>query len=73
MTVALWIVAGLLALAFLVAGLAKLIQPRAKLEIRMGYVADFTDVQLIFAAQQIKRRGKPGERRARSRLEVGFA
>jgi uncharacterized membrane protein len=53
MTIALWIVAGLLALAFFVSGLSKLIQPRAKLEVRMGYVADFTDAQvkLIGAAE----------------------
>ena len=41
MQVFLWIVAGLLALAFLAAGVMKLTQPREKLASAMGWVEDF--------------------------------
>ena len=41
MQVFLWIVAGLLALAFLAAGAMKLTQPRDKLAASMGWVEDF--------------------------------
>ena len=49
MNIALWIAAGLLAVAFLAAGVAKLVQPREKLATNMGWVEDFSDgpVQLI--------------------------
>ena len=47
MNVALWIVAGLLALAFAAAGAMKLAQPRAKLAASgMPWVEDFTDGQV---------------------------
>lgn len=47
MTIALWIVAGLLAAVFLMAGLAKITTPRPKLaEKGMTYVEDFTDGQI---------------------------
>jgi len=46
MNIALWIAAGLLAAAFLVAGLLKLVTPHAKLEQRMGWVSDFTQNQV---------------------------
>lgn len=42
MQVFLWIVAGLLALAFLAAGGMKLTQPREKLAASMGWVEDFS-------------------------------
>ena len=42
MNIVLWIIAGLLALAFLGAGLMKLSQPKEKLEARMGYVKDLS-------------------------------
>ena len=42
MNIALWIIGGLLALAFLGSGLTKLLQPKDKLEARMGYVKDFS-------------------------------
>jgi uncharacterized membrane protein YphA (DoxX/SURF4 family) len=42
MNVLLWIVAGVLAAAFLVAGLTKLTQPKEKLAARMGWVEDFS-------------------------------
>lgn len=43
MNVVLWIVAGLLAVAFLGAGLMKLVQPKAKLQASgMGWVEDFS-------------------------------
>lgn len=42
MNVFLWIVAGLLALAFLGAGAMKLSQPREKLAASMGWVNDFS-------------------------------
>jgi len=41
MDVVLWILAGLLALAFLGAGLTTLVQPQEKLAERMGWVEDF--------------------------------
>ncbi|MFH5823880.1 DoxX family protein [Georgenia sp. AZ-5] len=44
MNVALWVVAGLLAAAFLAAGFMKLAQPRPKLVAAgMGYAEDFSD------------------------------
>jgi uncharacterized membrane protein YphA (DoxX/SURF4 family) len=42
MNVVLWIVAGVLAAAFLVAGLTKLTQPKQKLAAQMGWVEDFS-------------------------------
>ena len=42
MNVVLWIIAGLLALAFLGAGLTKLVQPKEKLAATMGWVDDFS-------------------------------
>jgi len=42
MNVLLWIVAGVLAGAFLVAGLTKLTQPKEKLAGQMGWVEDFS-------------------------------
>jgi uncharacterized membrane protein YphA (DoxX/SURF4 family) len=42
MNVLLWIVAGALAAAFLVAGLTKLTQPKEKLAGQMGWVEDFS-------------------------------
>jgi uncharacterized membrane protein YphA (DoxX/SURF4 family) len=42
MNVLLWIVAGVLAAAFLVAGLTKLTQPKEKLAGQMGWVEDFS-------------------------------
>jgi uncharacterized membrane protein len=47
MNIALWIVAGLLALAFLGAGASKLVTPKKKLyEKGMTYVEDFSDAQI---------------------------
>lgn len=46
MNIALWIVAGLLAAAFLAAGLMKMTSPKAKLEPNMPWVGDFTDGQV---------------------------
>jgi uncharacterized membrane protein YphA (DoxX/SURF4 family) len=53
MNVVLWIIAGLLALAFLVAGLTKLVQPKEKLAATMGWVEDFSPgmVKLIGALE----------------------
>ena len=53
MDVLLWIIAGLLALAFLGAGLTKLVQPREKLAATMGWVDDFPPgtVKLIGALE----------------------
>ena len=53
MNVVLWIVAGALALAFLAAGLTKLVQPREKLAATMGWVQDFSPgtVKLIGALE----------------------
>ena len=42
MNIALWIVAGILALAFLAAGLMKVSQPKEKLAASMGWVDDFS-------------------------------
>ena len=42
MNVVLWIIAGVLAAAFLAAGLTKLTQPREKLAATMGWVEDFS-------------------------------
>jgi uncharacterized membrane protein YphA (DoxX/SURF4 family) len=42
MNVVLWIVAGVLALAFLAAGLTKLTQPKEKLRANMAWVEDFS-------------------------------
>jgi len=42
MNVVLWVVAGVLAAAFLVAGLTKLTQPKEKLAGQMGWVEDFS-------------------------------
>ncbi|BAK34708.1 hypothetical protein MLP_16940 [Microlunatus phosphovorus NM-1] len=42
MNIALWIVAGVLALAFLAAGLMKVSQPKEKLAASMGWVDDFS-------------------------------
>ena len=42
MNIILWIIAGLLALAFLGAGLMKLSQPKEKLEPRMAYMKDLS-------------------------------
>jgi uncharacterized membrane protein YphA (DoxX/SURF4 family) len=42
MNVFLWILAGLLALAFLAAGLTKLTQPKEKLRTNMAWVEDFS-------------------------------
>jgi hypothetical protein len=44
MNIALWVVAGLLAVAFLAAGMMKIAQPRPKLVAAgMGYAEDFSD------------------------------
>ena len=53
MNVVLWIIAGLLALAFLGAGLTKLTQPKEKLAANMGWVEDFSPgvVKLIGALE----------------------
>ena len=53
MNVVLWIIAGLLALAFLGAGLTKLVQPKEKLAATMGWVDDFSPgtVRLIGALE----------------------
>jgi uncharacterized membrane protein YphA (DoxX/SURF4 family) len=53
MDVVLWIIAGLLALAFLGAGLTKLVQPKGKLAATMGWVDDFSPgtVKLIGALE----------------------
>ena len=42
MNVFLWIVAGLLALAFLFAGVTKLVKPKEQLAEQMGWVEDFS-------------------------------
>jgi len=42
MNIVLWIVAGLLALAFLAAGTMKAVQPKAALSAKMGWVDDFS-------------------------------
>lgn len=42
MNVVLWIIAALLAVAFLAAGVTKLVQPKEKLATTMGWVEDFS-------------------------------
>ena len=42
MNIVLWVIAGLLALAFLGSGLTKLLQPKEKLEARMAYTKDLS-------------------------------
>jgi len=46
MNVGLWIAAGLLAAAFLAAGMLKIATPREKLAQRMGWVSDFSQNQV---------------------------
>lgn len=47
MNIAAWIVAGLLAVVFLVAGLSKIVRPREQLRASgMGFVEDFTGTQI---------------------------
>jgi uncharacterized membrane protein YphA (DoxX/SURF4 family) len=46
MTIALWIIQGLLALAFLVSGVTKLTRPRLALARQMAWVQDFDDFQV---------------------------
>ncbi len=46
MNIALWIIAGLLAAAFLLAGLMKLTQPKKKLAANMPWVEDFSAGQV---------------------------
>jgi len=46
MNIALWIAAGVLAVAFLAVGGLKVSTPRAKLRERMAWVEDFTDGQV---------------------------
>jgi len=46
MNIALWIAAGVLALAFLGAGLSKAAQPKEKLAARMAWVEDFSATQV---------------------------
>ncbi len=46
MNIALWIVAGLLAVAFLAAGLMKVTTPKAKLVERLPWAADYSDGQV---------------------------
>lgn len=43
MDIALWIVQGLVAVAFLMAGMMKVTQPKAKLRENMAWVEDFSD------------------------------
>jgi uncharacterized membrane protein YphA (DoxX/SURF4 family) len=53
MNVVLWIIAGVLAAAFLWAGLTKLLQPKEKLATTMGWVEDFSPgaIKLIGALE----------------------
>lgn len=53
MNVALWIIQGLLAVAFLMAGGMKLMQPKEKLAPKMAYVEDFSQntIRLIGALE----------------------
>jgi uncharacterized membrane protein YphA (DoxX/SURF4 family) len=53
MNVVLWIIAGVLAAAFLGAGLTKLVQPKEKLATTMGWVEDFSPgaIKLIGALE----------------------
>ena len=55
MNIALWIIAGLLAAAFLGAGVTKLTQPKGKLVERMAWVEDFSPgtVKLIGALEAL--------------------
>ncbi|NNC13486.1 DoxX family protein [Planctomonas sp. JC2975] len=55
MTIALWIVNIILAIAYLAAGGTKLLQPKAKLAPMMGWVEDFATpyVKLIAAAEVV--------------------
>ena len=46
MNIALWIVTGLLVVAFLAAGLMKIAQPREKLKANLPWVEDFSDGQV---------------------------
>ncbi len=46
MNVVLWIVQGLLAIAFLMAGGMKLMQPKEKMAEKMGWVEDFSQGQI---------------------------
>jgi uncharacterized membrane protein len=46
MNIALWVVAGLLAVAFLAAGLMKVTTPKAKLVERLPWAADYSDGQV---------------------------
>jgi uncharacterized membrane protein YphA (DoxX/SURF4 family) len=46
MNIALWVAAGMLAMAFLAAGSIKLSRPREKLKERMAWVEDFSDAQV---------------------------
>src|SRR6218665_3876240 len=48
MNIALWIVAIVLGVAFLAAGLLKATQPKAKLAENMGWVEDFSDGTVKF-------------------------
>jgi len=59
MNVVLWILTGLLAVAFLAAGLTKLSQPRDKLAATMGWVEDFSPgtVKLIGALEVLAASG----------------
>jgi uncharacterized membrane protein YphA (DoxX/SURF4 family) len=53
MNIALWIVQGLLAVAFAGAGFLKLTKPKAELQPKMSYVEDFSDgtIKLIGATE----------------------
>ena len=46
MNTALWIIQILLGLAFILAGVMKLTQPRERLQARMGWVEDFSQTQV---------------------------
>lgn len=46
MNIALWIVQGLVAAAFLMAGIMKLTQPKEKMQDNMAWVDDFTEGQV---------------------------
>lgn len=50
MNLALWVAAGLLAAAFLAAGLTKLLRPKAKLQPVMGWTEDFSQTTIRFIA-----------------------
>ncbi|MFQ5398858.1 MAG: DoxX family protein [Anaerolineae bacterium] len=55
MDVALWVVQGLLALAFLMAGTMKVMRPKEKLAEKMGWVEDFSagQVKIIGALEAL--------------------